>query len=134
MKHGWYVRLTGILCIISWFLWGVVFVLVTPEDIGSMSVVLFLATLGVALFSSFFLFFHYIRISLLARTPIFREFHSIFRESILLTLFLIISLLLLHIGRISELNFVLLFFLAILIDIFCFLAYDKRDHKKVGTN
>lgn len=134
MKHEWYVRLTEILCAISWFLWGVVFVLVTPEDIGSMGAVLFLATLGVALFCSFFLFFYYIRISLLARTPIFREFHSIFRESILLTLFFIISLLLSHSARISGLNFILLFFLFILIDIFCFLAYDKRDHKKVGTN
>jgi hypothetical protein len=123
-----------ILCVISWFLWGVVFVLVSPEDIGLLGVMLFLTALGSAFFCSFFLLFYYIRISLLARTPIFREFHSIFRESILLAFFFIISLLLFHSGRTGRLNFILLFFLFILVDIFYFIVYDKRDHKKAGNN
>lgn len=125
-----YPALITVLCIISWFLWFVVLILISPKDLGVLSIVLFLASLAVALCTSFLLLLFYIRIRLLKRAPMFREFHIIFRESTLLTMASIVTLLLFHRGVREILNVALLLFLIVLIDIFCITRYDQRGFKK----
>jgi molybdopterin-guanine dinucleotide biosynthesis protein A len=106
-----------------------------PEDLGFISSGLFLATFGAALFTSFILLFYYIRIRVFGLTPVFREFHVIFRESLLLVVFVTSSLMLLHARVMTFFSFLLFFLLIILIDIFCIFTYDKqRRYKKTGEN
>lgn len=118
-------------CLISWFLWSLVFIFIAPQELGVFGVILFLIALGAAFFTSFLLFFYYIRIKLLDLTPAFRQFHIIFRESFLLSSFLIIALVLTHFKIASLLNVLLLVVLILIIDIFCIINYDKRRPQKI---
>ncbi|MFH1713379.1 MAG: hypothetical protein ABH896_04315 [Candidatus Jacksonbacteria bacterium] len=118
-------------CLISWFLWSLVFIFIAPQELGVFGVILFLIALGAAFFTSFLLFFYYIRIKLLDLSPAFRQFHIIFRESFLLSSFLIIALVLTHFKIASLLNVLLLVVLILIIDIFCIINYDKRRPQKI---
>lgn len=118
-------------CLVSWFLWSLVFIFIAPQELGALGVILFLIVLDGAFFTSFLLFFYYIRIKLLNLTPVFRQFHIIFRESFLLSSFLIIVLILAHFKIASVLNILLLLALILIIDIFCIINYDKKRPQKI---
>ncbi len=118
-------------CLVSWFLWSLVFIFIAPQELGAFGVILFLIALDGAFFTSFLLFFYYIRIKLLNLTPIFRQFHIIFRESFLLSSFLIIVFILAHFKIDSVLNILLLLALILIIDIFCIINYDKKRPQKI---
>src|SRR3990167_10322690 len=130
MRERFLILFVGISCTISWFLWSVVLILISPEELGFLSVFFFFATLGVAFFTSFLLFFYYIRIKILKFDPFYRQFHIIFRESLLVALWILGLLILSRQHLMSGKNFILSLAFIILIDFFLAVTYDKRRFKR----
>ena len=130
MRKQSYIALIFIFCLISWLIWGLVIVFVGPEDLGILSVILFLLIAGLVFFTSFLLFFYYLRIKFLKLSPIYRQFHIIFRESLLTSALLIIVMLLLRNGFFNLFNLLALIILFFLIDIFFVLNYDQKRPQK----
>ena len=130
MRERFLILIVGISCTISWFLWSVVLILISPEELGFLSVFFFFTTLGVAFFTSFLLFFYYIRIKILKFDPFYRQFHIIFRESLLVALWILGLLILSRQHLMSGKNFILSLAFIILIDFFLAVTYDKRRFKR----
>ena len=130
MRERFLILFVGISCTISWFLWSVVLILISPEELGFLSVFFFFATLGAAFFTSSLLFFYYIRIKILKFDPFYRQFHIIFRESLLVALWVFGLLILSRQHLMSGKNFILSLAFIILIDFFLAVTYDKRRFKR----
>lgn len=132
--RNWYLSSIIISCVISWILWGVVLFFIAPEDLGFIGVILFVATLGAAFFTSSFVALYALRIRFLKLTPVFRQFHIIFRESVFLGIAPLILLILSHHQVLTFLNSGLLFVALIFLEIFFIVNYDKRRYQKVREN
>jgi len=123
-------HLLAISCISAWFLWALVLIFVGPDDLGVVSVVLFLLSVGVALFTSFILVLYVVRVNLLGLKPVYKQFHIVFREGLLLTSVCIGSLIFLAMNLFSITNFILLIIVISLVEIFFINTYDKQSYKK----
>jgi hypothetical protein len=134
MRKQGYVALIFTFCLISWLIWVLVIFFVGPEDLGILSVVLFLLIAGLVFFTSFLLFFYYLRIRLLKLSPGYRQFHIIFRESLLVSILLIIVMLLSRNGFLNLFNVLALIILFFLIDIFFVINYDQKRPQKNKSN
>ena len=129
MPTAWLPHILRFVCILSWFLFGLVIVFIAPEDLGAVGIILFLIVFGAAIFSLGLFGLYYIRVVYLKRRPVFVEFHHIFRESALFTAGAVIWLLLARYNRLTWLNLILMLLALLLIEIF-FLVYDQKPHQK----
>src|SRR3989338_9844476 len=107
MKDRMYIALVTILSIVSLFLWVLVVIFVSPEELGWISVFLFLASIGAFFFTGSLLLLYHIRIRLLKLTPAFRQVHISFRESALISALGTLTLLIAHFSFLSAINFFL---------------------------
>ncbi|HBH46489.1 MAG: hypothetical protein A2445_04030 [Candidatus Jacksonbacteria bacterium RIFOXYC2_FULL_44_29] len=131
MKDNWYVVLLWLSGAISWLLFGAVVIFIGPDELGIWSRFLFLVTSTLANFTFWLIILYYLRVKLLRFQPVFRQFHIIFRESILLAGLFAASLWLSHYGRMSFFYFLLMFLIIAGIDLFFILSYDQRRYKKI---
>ena len=131
MKASGYLVLMILALVVSWLLWGAILVFIDPEELGAVGVALFLITFGAAVFTSCLLVLYYLRIKFLKLEPIFRQFNIIFRESFLVSLLVVISLLLARFNWMNFFYFLLMLLLVMVVDICFILTYDKRRYKKI---
>lgn len=128
-KSGYFYLITA-LSIISWLLWGIVLLFVAPDDLGLIGVGLFAVTMAAVFFTTFLLILFVIRIKLLKLEPLFRQFNVIFRESLLVTVWLIASLWLTRWRQLNALIFLLMLAAIVIIDLLCIVLYDQKRRQK----
>lgn len=119
----------------SILLWIGVVIFIGPDELGILSVILFLAAFGFAIFSSLLVCFYYIRIyrKPLASPP-FRLFHRMFRESALVSGVVITYLIFSHFGAGNIINLLLVLGLAVCIDIIFIFYYDRKRRTKIKSS
>jgi len=124
----------GTAAVLSWVLWLLILFFIAPNEIGIVSIILFLITLWLACSFTFILLFFFLRLRLLKLGPAFKQFHIILRESFFLSTWLIIILLMKKFGILTLFNFLLSFILFFLIEFFLLSIYEQRNYPKIKTD
>ena len=131
LKH-WYLGIIIGCGAVSSTAWLLVLFFISTDDFYGAGVILFLGSLVLALFSWLLLLFYHLRIKVLKLSPPFRQFHSVFRESAIVALAILTSLIFSHIGYASAINIAILIAFCLLIDLFFIFNYDTRSRQKTA--